>query len=96
MTTRRGLFVGLAGFVACAPAIVRASSIMPVRAFARNHFNTVPIGMACDAETARIVKERMLLGELNARFDAMCVHRTQFHEMWGELADVYAEEMRAA
>lgn len=28
MTTRRGLLAGFAGFVACAPAIVRASSLM--------------------------------------------------------------------
>lgn len=27
---RRGFIAGLAGFVACAPAIVRASSLMPV------------------------------------------------------------------
>ena len=33
MMNRRGLITGLVGFVACAPAIVRAASIMPVRAW---------------------------------------------------------------
>lgn len=33
MTSRRALLTGLVGFVACAPAIVRATSVMPVRPF---------------------------------------------------------------
>jgi hypothetical protein len=32
MTTRRSLLTGLTGFVLCAPAIVRASSLMAVKA----------------------------------------------------------------
>jgi hypothetical protein len=32
MTSRRGFLTGLSGFIACSPAIVRASSLMPVKA----------------------------------------------------------------
>lgn len=42
MTTRRGLLTGLVGFVACAPAIVRVASIMPVRAFAEVEWHQKP------------------------------------------------------
>ena len=31
MVSRRGVFSGLVAFVACAPAIVRAASLLPVR-----------------------------------------------------------------
>lgn len=33
MTTRRGFITGLTGFIACAPAIVRVSSLMPAKPF---------------------------------------------------------------
>lgn len=61
MTTRRGLLLGLTGFVACAPAIVRVSSLMPVRSWAEGDLQIMVIFHDdCTKAFARIIAKAAL------------------------------------
>jgi hypothetical protein len=52
MTTRRGFITGFGSLLIAAPAIVRASSIMPVKAFFDHD--------ALQAELAKVTREALL------------------------------------
>ena len=45
LPSRRGLLIGLGGFVLAGPAIVRASSLMPIKLLAEHEFDPILIAL---------------------------------------------------
>lgn len=79
MTSRRGFITGLIGFVA-APAIVRASSIMPVCSI------KMPLN---NVFQALVQHPNMTATEILERFAAPRMYRQSFVDHWNETAALY-------
>ena len=91
MISRRGLLTGLVSFAAASPAIVRAASIMPVRAIPRDVIYVNRTAGTLN-DLFRMREEGLFLEETSQRLATLQMYRTTWFEGWNSLAREFVRQ----
>jgi len=91
MISRRRLLTSLVSFAAASPAIVRAASIMPVRAIPRDVIY-VNRTIRTAADLFRMQEENLFLEDMTQRLATLRMYRTTWFEGWNSLAREFVRQ----